>query len=64
MEVKKKAIHVAGCGGLWVYEMLKIRTHYEDNRLTDDGEVIILTRRPRSASHKHFFFLVLISVRG
>jgi hypothetical protein len=33
-----------------------------DNRLTEGGGIISLTRRPRSPPQKHF--LVLISVRG
>jgi hypothetical protein len=41
--------------------MLRI-THFLDNRLTDGGEFVSLTRRSRSTPQKHF--LVLISVRG
>jgi hypothetical protein len=35
--------------------------HFLDNRLTDGGKVVILTRRPPFTPQK---FLVLISVRG
>jgi hypothetical protein len=35
-----------------------------DNRLTDGGDDVILTRRPCSTPQKLFLFLVLISVRG
>jgi hypothetical protein len=36
--------------------------HCLDIRITDGGEVVSLTRRPRSTPQKRF--LVLISVRG
>jgi hypothetical protein len=35
--------------------------HCLDNRLTDDGEIVSLTLRPRSTSQKHF--QILVSVR-
>jgi hypothetical protein len=41
--------------------MLRI-PHCLDNRLTDCGKVVTLTRRPPSTPKKHF--LVLISDRG
>jgi hypothetical protein len=42
-------------------EMLRI-PRCLDNRLTDGGEVVSPSHRPRSTPQKHF--LVLISVRG
>jgi hypothetical protein len=55
---------VTGRGGLYGSEMPRI-PHYLDNQLTNDSEVVSLTRRPRSTLQKHsFLLLVLISVRG
>jgi hypothetical protein len=50
----KKAIRVTGRGGQYGCHMLRI-PHCLDNRLTDGGEVVRLTRRPRSTPQKHFF---------
>jgi hypothetical protein len=47
--VTLKAIHVAGCGGLYGCEKLNI-PHYLDSRLTYGGKIISPTRRPRSIS--------------
>jgi hypothetical protein len=58
---KAKAISIRGHGGLYCCEMLRI-THCLDSPLTDDNEVITLTRWLRSTPQKHY--LVLISVRG
>jgi hypothetical protein len=41
--------------------MFKI-PHCLDNWLTDGGEVVSLTRRPRSTPQKHFFFLFLVLI--
>jgi hypothetical protein len=49
-----KAIPVTGRGGLYGCEMLRI-LHFLDNRLTDGGEDVSLTHRPRSIAQKHFF---------
>jgi hypothetical protein len=45
--------------------MLRI-PHYLDSRLTDGGEVVSLTHRPRSTPQKHNFFSVsgTVSVIG
>jgi hypothetical protein len=57
--IKSKAVLVTGIGGL-------LRIPYSvDNRITDGGKVVSLTRRPRSTAQKHIFhLLLLISVRG
>jgi hypothetical protein len=41
-------------GGLYVSKMLKI-PHCLDSRLIHEGKVVILTHRPRSTPHKHYF---------
>jgi hypothetical protein len=43
--VKGKAIHVTGHGGAEGYETSRL-PHFLDNRFTDGGEVVSLTRRP------------------
>jgi hypothetical protein len=50
---KVQAVNVAGLGGLYGCEMLKL-SHYLDIRLSDGGEVN-LTPRPRSTPQKHLF---------
>jgi hypothetical protein len=48
LDVKKKkgkAIPVPGHGGPWGCETLRV-PQYLDNRLTDGGQVVSLTRRP------------------
>jgi hypothetical protein len=57
---KGKAIPVTGRGGPYDCETSGL-PHFLDNRLTDGGEVVSLTRRPPLPTGK---FLVLISVRG
>jgi hypothetical protein len=42
---KGKAIPVTGCGGPQVCEASRY-PYFPHNRLTDDGEVVRLTRRP------------------
>jgi hypothetical protein len=44
-KAKGKSIPVTGRGGPYGCEMLRL-PHFLDNRLTDDGEVVSLTRRP------------------
>jgi hypothetical protein len=58
---KGKAIHVTGCGGPYGCETSRL-PHLLDNRLTDGGDVVSLTRRPPFTSPGRF--LVLIFVRG
>jgi hypothetical protein len=43
---KDKAIPIKGRGGLWGFETSRL-PHFLDNWLTDDSEVVNLTRRPR-----------------
>jgi hypothetical protein len=45
MVEKDKAIPVTSRGGLKGCETLRL-PHFPDSRLTDDGEVVSLTRRP------------------
>jgi hypothetical protein len=55
---KCKAIPVTGCGGPYDCETSRL-THFVDNRLTDGGEIVSLTRRPPFTPTKipgtHFF---------
>jgi hypothetical protein len=51
---EKQSYHVTGRGGLWGCDMLRI-PHCLDSRLTDCGEVVSLTHRPRSALQEHSF---------
>jgi hypothetical protein len=51
---KCKAIPVTGRGGPIGCEMLRI-PHCLDNRLTDGGKVVSLTRRPCPTPQKHYF---------
>jgi hypothetical protein len=44
IKVNGKAIPVTGRGGTQGYKMLRL-PHFLHNRLTDDGEVVSLTRR-------------------
>jgi hypothetical protein len=60
MTQTSKTIPVTGRGGLWSSEMLRI-VHCPDNRLTDGGWVVSLTRRPRFTGRNHS---ELISVTG
>jgi hypothetical protein len=58
--LKGRAIFVTGHGGPKSYDTLRL-PHFLDNRLTDGGEVVTLTRcRPLPPGR----FLVLISDRG
>jgi hypothetical protein len=43
--IKGKTIPVTGCEGPWGCETLRI-PHFVDNRLTDAGEIVSLTRQP------------------
>jgi hypothetical protein len=45
---------ITGRGDLQGCEMLRL-PHCLDNRLTGGGEVVSLTRRPRSTPQKHLF---------
>jgi hypothetical protein len=57
---KGNAITVTGRGGPWGCET---SSPFLDNRLTDDGDVVSLTRR-QAALYPPGRLLVLISVRG
>jgi hypothetical protein len=61
-KVKGKAIPVTGRGGTQDCKTSRL-SHFLDNRLTDGGEVVSLTRRP-AALYSPGRFLVPISVRG
>jgi hypothetical protein len=54
LHIRSEAIPVAGHRGLQGCEIFRI-PHCLDNRLTDDGEVIGLTRRPCSSPLRLFF---------
>jgi hypothetical protein len=56
------SIPESGRGGPWGCETSRL-PHFLDNRLTDGGEVVSLTRW-RAALYRPGRFLVLISVRG
>jgi hypothetical protein len=51
---------VTGHGGLYGCEMLRA-LHCVDNRLTDGGEVVGLTHRPRPTLLKFYYFLLWYS---
>jgi hypothetical protein len=59
---KDKAIPVTGRGGPWGCETSRL-PHLLDNRFTDGGEVVSLTRRS-PALYPPGRFLILVSVRG
>jgi hypothetical protein len=44
MKRKGKAIPVKGREGPWGFETSRLLPHFLDNRLTDGGEVVSLTR--------------------
>jgi hypothetical protein len=52
-EIESKAIPVTGRGCLYHCEILRIALCL-DSRVTDDGEVVSLTRRQRSTPQKLF----------
>jgi hypothetical protein len=52
-ESKSEAIPVAGRGGLNVCEMLRVLLCL-DSRLTNSGNVVSPTHRPRSSPEKHY----------
>jgi hypothetical protein len=60
IKVKGKVIPVTGRGGPYACVTSRL-PHFLDNRLTDSGEVLSLTRRP---SFIPGTFLVLFPVRG
>jgi hypothetical protein len=51
---KSKTILVTDYGGLWGCEMLRI-PHCLDSQITDGGEVVSLTDRPRFTPKKYYF---------
>jgi hypothetical protein len=63
LHCKNKVIPVTGRGGPYCCEMSRL-PHFLDNRLTDGGEVVSLTRWPAGRPLSPGRFLVLISVRG
>jgi hypothetical protein len=62
-QVKGKAIPVTGRGGLWVCETLRL-PHVLDTRLTDDGEVVSLTRRPPFTPQEDSWYSFLLEAES
>jgi hypothetical protein len=58
---KVKAIPVTGHGDLWSCEVLRI-PHCLDNWLSDGGEVVSLTHRPRFSPSGNYFSVPNIHV--
>jgi hypothetical protein len=56
VKVKGKAIPVTGRGNPYSSETSKL-PHFLDNRLTDGGEVVSLTRRPPFTPQEDFSYL-------
>jgi hypothetical protein len=54
---KSEAIPVAGLGGLYVCEMLRI-PHCIDNGLIGGDKVVIPTQPPHFSPQKHYYFYV------
>jgi hypothetical protein len=56
-DIKGKAVPVTGRSGPWVYETLRL-PHFLENRLTDGGEIVSLTRQrpftPKNIPSTHF----------
>jgi hypothetical protein len=57
-EVKGKAIPVRGCGGPYGCETSR-PPHFPENRFTDDGEVVSLTRRPPFTPQENSWYSLL-----
>jgi hypothetical protein len=60
---KRKAIPVAGRWGPQGCETLRI-PHCLDNQLTDGGEVVNLTQRPRFALQEDYWYSFLLEVES
>jgi hypothetical protein len=60
---KGKTIHVASSGGPYSYETSKF-PHVLDNRLTDGGKVVCLTRRPCFTSKADSWYSFLLEVES
>jgi hypothetical protein len=58
-----KAIPVTGSEGLWSCEMLKL-PHFLDNRLTDGGKVVNVTRRPPFTTQENFWYSLLLEAES
>jgi hypothetical protein len=56
---KKKAMLVTGPGGLYGSETSRV-PHFLDSWLTDGGQVISFTRRPRFSPRRIFWYLFLL----
>jgi hypothetical protein len=56
---KGKAVHVTGQGDPWGCETSRL-PHFLDNRLTDGGEVVSLTRRPSFTPQEDSWYSILL----
>jgi hypothetical protein len=63
LTVKGKAIPVTGREGPYVFETSRL-PHYLDNRLTDGGEVVSLTRRPPFTPQKDSWYSFLLEAES
>jgi hypothetical protein len=61
--IKSKVIPVTGHGGPLGCEMLRF-PHFLDNRLTDGGEVVSITRRPSFSPQKDFWYSILLEAES
>jgi hypothetical protein len=62
MEGKKgKTIPVTGREGPWGCEMSRL-PHFLENRVTDDGEIVSLTRRPHFTPQEDFWYSILLGL--
>jgi hypothetical protein len=63
VKVKRKAVPVTGRGGPQSCEASRI-PHFLDNRLTDDGEVVSLTRRPPFTPQEDSWYSFLLEAES
>jgi hypothetical protein len=62
-KIKGKAIPVTGHGGLQSCETSRL-PHFLDNRLTDGGEVVSLTRRPLFITQEDSWYSFLLEAES
>jgi hypothetical protein len=62
-EGKGKAIPVTGHGSIWGCEMSRL-PHFLDNRLTDGGKVVSLTRQPPFNPQEDSWYSFLIEAES
>jgi hypothetical protein len=58
-----KTIPVTGCGGPYVCETSRL-PHYLDNRLTDGGKAVSLTRRPSFNPQENSWYSFLLEAES